>query len=481
MEKLKEFFYSLKVRLLCCFLLVIILPGIVFSITIPNFFTKSELADLAAESLSHAQALADQVAGTSYLTDVNSNQQIDGEVTALADFTDSRVILVDSNFRVVKDTNNVAVGKIMVSTEVIKSILGEAITNYKEDSNYIEIAVPIKMSNEEEPHGVLVYCVSTNNIKQSKMTIISMCGFMLIVLLILAVGISVIGSGAMVKPYNLVAEEISGIKSGAEIKITHRSHKEMNEIIDGFNDLMSGMRAKDEAQAQFVSNVSHELKTPLTSMKVLADSIGSMGEDVPVEMYKEFMEDITGEIDRETDIINDLLALVRMDRAASFSASPTNMNDLLELIMKRIAPIAETKKVELVLESFRPVVADIDEIKMGQALTNLIENAVKYNKEEGWVHISLNADHQYCYIKIADNGIGIPADSIDHIFERFYRVDQSHSREIPGSGLGLAITQQAVLLHHGEIKAYSVEEEGTTFDIRFPLKYIEKEQVNEEA
>ena len=182
MEKLKEFFYSLKVRLFCCFLLAIILPGIVFSITIPKFFIQSKLADLAAESLSHAQALADQVAGTSYLSDVNSNQQIDGEVTALADFTDSRLILVDSNFRVVKDTNNVAVGKIMVSTEVIKSIQGEAITNYKENSNYIEIAVPIKMTNEEEPHGVLIYCVSTDDIRQSKLTIISMCGFILIVL-----------------------------------------------------------------------------------------------------------------------------------------------------------------------------------------------------------------------------------------------------------------------------------------------------------
>lgn len=480
MGKLKLFFQSLRVRLFVIFLVVIILPGIVFSIAIPKIFIRSQLQDFAAESLSHAQALADQIAVTGYLSDVNSNPNIDGQVSALATYTDGRVILIDNTFRVVRDTNNVAVGKIMVGTEVIRSSMGEAINRYRDGANYVEIAVPIRVSASDEPLGVLFYSVSTSQINQSRLTIISMCVFILIVLTIFGVAVSGIGSWALVRPYNQVLEEIEEIKKGAEIKLVYRSHKEMNDVLDAFNNLMGGMRAKDEAQAQFVSNVSHELKTPLTSMKVLADSINSMGDEVPIEMYKEFMGDIAGEIDRETDIINDLLALVRMDKAASFTVSPTNINELLELILKRIKPIAEKTKVELVLESFRPVIADIDEIKMGQALTNLVENAVKYNKDEGWVHISLNADHQFCFIKIEDSGIGIPADSIDHIFERFYRVDKSHSSEIPGSGLGLAITQQAILLHHGEIKAYSVENEGTTFDIRFPLKYIEKEQVHEE-
>jgi len=480
MGKLSNFFQSLRVRLFVIFLAVVVLPGIIFSIAIPKIFIRSQLQDYAAESLSHAQTLADQIAVTGYLYDVKSNPNIDGQVSALASYTDGRVMLIDNTFRVVRDTNNVAVGKIMIGSEVIKSSLGEAIYKYKDNSSYVEIAVPIRISQEDDPLGVLFYSVSTAQINQSKLTILSMCIFITIVFAIFGVGLAGIGSWGLVRPYRQVLEEIDEIQKGAELKIEYRSHKEMNDVLDAFNNLMGGMRAKDEAQAQFVSNVSHELKTPLTSMKVLADSINSMGDDVPIEMYREFMGDIAGEIDRETDIINDLLTLVRMDKTASFKASPTNINELLELILKRIKPIAEKTKIELVLESFRPVIADIDEIKMGQALTNLVENAVKYNKEEGWVHISLNADHQYCFIKIEDSGMGIPADSIDHIFERFYRVDQSHSSEIPGSGLGLAITQQAILLHHGEIKAYSIENEGTTFDIRFPLKYIEKEQVNEE-
>ena len=158
------------------------------------------------------------------------------------------------------------------------------------------------------------------------------------------------------------------------------------------------MKVLDDSRQEFVSNVSHELKTPLTSMKVLADSINSM-EDAPIELYKEFMGDIGNEVDRETKIINDLLSLVKMDKAAGdLNITNININELLEQILKRLRPIADKQKVELVLESFRPVSADVDEVKITLAFTNLIENAIKYNKEDGWVHVSLNADHQYFYL-----------------------------------------------------------------------------------
>ena len=102
-----------------------------------------------------------------------------------------------------------------------------------------------------------------------------------------------------------------------------------------------------------------------------------------------------------------------------------------------------------------------------------MENAIKYNVEDGWVHVSVNADHKYFYVKVEDSGIGIPEEAQEHIFERFYRVDKSHSREIGGTGLGLAITRSAVLMHRGAIKVYSKEGEGTTFTVRIPLQYVE--------
>ena len=144
----------------------------------------------------------------------------------------------------------------------------------------------------------------------------------------------------------------------------------------------------------------------------------------------------------------------------------------MEKILKRLRPIAANRNVEVVYESFRPVSAEVDEMKLSLALSNLVENAVKYNHDGGWVHVSLNADHKYFYVEVADSGIGIPEDAVEHIFERFYRVDKSHSREIGGTGLGLSIARNAIVMHRGAVKVYSQEGEGTTFTIRIPLTYV---------
>ena len=196
------------------------------------------------------------------------------------------------------------------------------------------------------------------------------------------------------------------------------------------------MKIQEDSRQEFVSNVSHELKTPITSMKVLADSLLAQ-DDVPVELYKEFMSDIAEEIDRENKIISDLLSLVKMDKKSSdINIQETNINQLIELILKRLRPIAAKHNIDLVLESFKPVLAEVDETKLTLALSNLVENGIKYNQEDGWVHVSLNVDNKYFYVKVEDSGMGIPEEDQEHIFERFYRVDKSHSREIGGTGLG---------------------------------------------
>ena len=126
---------------------------------------------------------------------------------------------------------------------------------------------------------------------------------------------------------------------------------------------------------------------------------------------------------------------------AELNVEQININGLLEQILKRLRPIAKKRNIELVLESIREVSADVDEVKLSLALSNLVENAVKYNHEEGWVHVTLDADHKFFYVKVSDNGIGISQEDQEHVFERFYRVDKARSRETGGTGLGLAITK----------------------------------------
>ena len=292
-----------------------------------------------------------------------------------------------------------------------------------------------------------------------------------IVVLVLVFGYAL--SGILMKPFGKITRAIEGITDGFQSEdISVPDYTETELITDAFNQMLGRVRAVDTSRQEFVSNVSHELKTPLTSMKVLADSL--VGQDnIPVELYQEFMQDIASEIDRENKIITDLLTLVRMDKkAAALQIGYININEMLEMIMKRLKPIASKKNVDLTLECIRDVNAEIDETKLSLAFNNLVENAIKYNVEDGWVKVSLDADHKYFYVVVSDSGMGIPEDSIDHIFERFYRVDKSHSTAIEGTGLGLAITKGAIMMHHGAIRVNSKEKEGTIFSVRIPLKYI---------
>ena len=279
-------------------------------------------------------------------------------------------------------------------------------------------------------------------------------------------------TGIFVRPLAKITESIENVTEGYEEDILHvNTFIETRQLSVAFNKMLGRLKQLNDSREEFVSNVSHELKTPLTSMKVLADSLLAQ-ENVPIELYQEFMSDITKEIDRENDIITDLLTLVKMDKTAqNLNIKQVNINELLELILKRVKPIAQKQNIEVILESFRPVSAEIDEVKLTLAFSNLVENAIKYNKSNGWVRVSLNADHKYFYVRVKDSGIGIPKEDQEHIFERFYRVDKSHSREIGGTGLGLAIARNAVIIHRGSIKVYSDEGEGTTFTVRIPLIY----------
>ena len=162
-----------------------------------------------------------------------------------------------------------------------------------------------------------------------------------------------------------------------------------------------------------------------------------------------------------------------MDKPATeLNISVVDINVLAETILKRIRPIARKKNVEVTLISKREILAEVDEVKMSLILTNLVENAIKYNKEQGKVDVTLDADHQFFTIVVADTGIGIPEESFEQIYERFYRVDKSHSREIGGTGLGLAITRSAILRHRGSIRLESVEGEGSTFTVKIPLTRV---------
>lgn len=403
---------------------------------------------------------------------------MDDQLEALSNSYSGRIMIINRSLTIIKDTYKTDEGKTIVWTNIIEALQGEQSSFYDKENEYLVVAMPImtKVKGEDEVQGALVINKSMAYIRSNQDYFYAIAIIYLLTMTFASVVLALVSSTHFVRPFEKMKSSIADVENGiAEEVVAVDDYTEFEAVSAQMNGLLNRMRVVDESRQEFVSNVSHELKTPLTSMKVLADSLNGQ-EDVPVELYKEFMADIGEEIDRETKIINDLLSLVKMDKAAvALHVSAVNMNELVELILKRLKPIAEKQQIEVVFESFRPVTAEIDEVKISLAITNLVENGIKYNEPGGWVHVSLNADHQYCYIKVEDSGMGIPEDSLDHIFERFYRVDKSHSREIGGTGLGLAITRNAIVMHKGAIKVHSVEGEGTIFDVRLPLNYIVEE------
>ncbi|MDD3277689.1 MAG: ATP-binding protein [Lachnospiraceae bacterium] len=467
-----KFLRSLRFRIT----LILVIVGIVPSIIIENGIVQSyedRAVNLRTVTVKNqCDILCNQLVRNGYM-DNPSNEVIDGEFNLLTNIYGGRVLIIDRDFKVIKDTYELDRQKYMVSQEVVNCFRGKETSQYDNRNNYIEMTVRIQDPDTKNLRGVLLISVSTIEIRSS-IQILEQRGLLLLAVIMLTVLIlGYVLSGYLVKPFQKVTHPIEDLTDGyLEESISVPDYLETELITDAFNKMLGRVRALDESRQEFVSNVSHELKTPLTSMKVLADSLNGM-ENVPNELYQEFMQDITEEIDRENQIITDLLSLVRMDKKASdLNIEMVNINDLLALVVKRLKPIAAKQSVELIQDSFRPVNAEIDQTKLTLAFSNLMENAIKYNKEGGWVRISLNADHKYFYVTVADSGFGIPEDSINHIFERFYRVDKSHSREIGGTGLGLAITRGAIVMHRGAIKVYSKEGEGTTFSVRIPLTYV---------
>ena len=474
---------SFRIRIFVLMLIIGIVPSVIVHRAIFDSYETRAVSVRTDEVSNQLMVIANHLLFYNYLQDTSSDI-INAELDQLSSLYDGRVLVINSNFNVVKDTYGLSEGKTIISQEVIKCFKGNTTANYDRVNGFIEITTPItenvaNTENRDEEirvKGVMLTSVSTDTIS---MTLEILSRKVLIIQIVICIAIFAVAmaiSRFLTRPFDKVTYAINEVKEGfTNEALQVPDYKETEHIVEAFNQVLRRMKVLDESREEFVSNVSHELRTPLTSMKVLADSL-LMQEEIPNELYREFMQDIAAEIDRENQIINDLLTLVKLDKTSGdLNVTAVSVNEVIELILKRVRPIARKQDVEVIFESNRSVVAEIDEVKITLALTNLVENAIKYNKKQGFVKVTLDADHQYFTVEVEDSGIGIPESSYEYIFQRFYREDKSHSNEIAGTGLGLAITRNIILLHRGTIAVSSVMEQGTTFTVKIPLTYIRQE------
>ena len=461
--------------MLLTFIIIGVIPINIFANILLDNYEDKAISNKFNQMQEQTIMLANQMLPTGYLTLVEV-PEIDAEINRIAEVFKGRIVIVNSNLNIVEDTYGLYdSNKYLVSKEVIQSFNGNSSKIYDKENNYLKLTNPITLTIEDNKAvvGAIVMNSSTKDIQSVLDSMEQRAIIFTLTITIFIFVFAIYFSSRLTRPLTSVVNSIDRLTEGymgEEVSI--KGYYEIEKISDSFNQMILRMQKIENTRQEFVSNVSHELKTPITSVKVLADSL-IMQEDAPVELYREFLVDITEEIERENKIINDLLSLVKLDKTADdLNISSININDLLEQILKRLSPIAKKNNIELIYESFRPVMAEVDEVKLSLAISNLIENGIKYNTLDGWVRVSLNADHKYFFVKVSDSGIGIPEDAQDLIFERFYRVDKARSRETGGTGLGLAITKNIIQMHRGAIRIYSKAGEGTTFNVRIPLNYI---------
>lgn len=473
-DKLRKIL-SLKVSIFLIFLCIFFITYYSLDRIIIYGFLRKSMDETVTQVKWQSNILASDILAMDFLKNPDSDAA-DVEIQQMAYAYSARILIINSDYIIVKDNYIFDEGKTIITEDVINAFKGKSHSHINYKSSSAVITTPI-IDDTGKISGVIKVSLSGYATIQTINYMKRISIAVMIALLLVFSGILVFVIYKLTSPAKDMKEAILSLSDGDKnARIKKQTIKEYKDIGDAVNVLLDRLESIDGSRDEFVSNVSHELKTPMTSMKVLADSLLAT-ENAPIEMYKDFMQDIAEEIDRENEIIGDLLNLVRTDgERAVLNIETVDVNELMEVVLKRLKPIALKNNIEIIFESMRPVTASIDRVKFIIVLTNIIENAIKYNHPAGWVKITLNADHKFFYVDVSDSGIGIPEECKDHVFERFYRVDKARSRETGGTGLGLAITKNIVLLHKGTIKFYSKENEGTTFNIRIPLNYGGKAQ-----
>lgn len=473
-DKLRKIL-SLKVSIFLIFLCIFFITYYSLDRIIIYGFLRKSMDETVTQVKWQSNILASDILAMDFFKNPDSDAA-DVEIQQMAYAYSARILIINSDYIIVKDNYIFDEGKTIITEDVINAFKGKSHSHINYKSSSAVITTPI-IDDTGKISGVIKVSLSGYATIQTINYMKRISIAVMIALLLVFSGILVFVIYKLTSPAKDMKEAILSLSDGDKnARIKKQTIKEYKDIGDAVNVLLDRLESIDGSRDEFVSNVSHELKTPMTSMKVLADSLLAT-ENAPIEMYKDFMQDIAEEIDRENEIIGDLLNLVRTDGEREvLNIETVDVNELMEVVLKRLKPIALKNNIEIIFESMRPVTASIDRVKFIIVLTNIIENAIKYNHPEGWVKITLNADHKFFYVDVSDSGIGIPEECKDQVFERFYRVDKARSRETGGTGLGLAITKNIVLLHKGTIKFYSKENEGTTFNIRIPLNYGGKAQ-----
>ena len=382
----------------------------------------------------------------------------------------SRVLVTDSAGQVLYDTRETlgAVGKYTFYSEIVQALEGyDAFScSYRDGAFRSRAASPVLYQNRiigsvyayeyDTEQAELLEGLQSNLLKLS-------AGIAAAVVLL-----SFILSRMLTRKISALLTGIRKVREGA---YEHRTHipgrDEIAQIGEEFNSLTDRLQTTETLRRRFVSDASHELKTPLAAIRLLTDSI-LQTDNMDMETVRDFVTDIGSEAERLSRITEDLLRLTRLDSNQVDPPEVVEVAPVLEQVMRMMSLLAQEKGTELTCQTGGDCRVLATKGEVHQVIYNLTDNAVKYSGEHGKVDVDLRRDGNQVVLTVSDNGPGIPEEDLPRVFERFYRVDKARSRAAGGTGLGLSIVQDTVTRRGGTVSAANRPEGGAVFTVRWP-------------
>ena len=379
----------------------------------------------------------------------------------------TRLIVTDQTGTALYDSAGVAVGRYVLFPEILTAIDGNNvfICSYRNGTMESRAAMPIffydtmigcvYMTDYDSAQGALIQSLQKNVLQIT------------LILQIIVTIFSIAFSKTFSRRLSRIMSSMRIIRNGDFThKLSMGGNDELTILANEFNDLTERLQTSEQKRRRFVSDASHELKTPLASIKLLTDSI--LQNDMDLNTTREFVEDIGNEAERLNRMTAKLLSLTKVDGQEAADAEIIYMAPTVHMVTRMLKPLARQANItiDLQLDDDCPVLILEDDLY--QIVFNLMENGIKYNTPGGKLYVILSRQEDAALLTVRDSGVGIPEDAISHIFERFYRVDKARSRATGGSGLGLAIVRAIIQRNRGEIQVSSEPGKGTTFTVSFP-------------
>lgn len=324
------------------------------------------------------------------------------------------------------------------------------------------------MVSGDEIIGAVVLSTSVQDVVDRISRLRFQFNFFTAVICLITAALNFLLSGAIIRPVRELTRGILILGQGHfSHRVRVRGRSEFARMAETFNAMSERLESIDRMRTQFVSNASHELKTPLSSVKILVQSLLSQRPFDP-DMTREFLGDVDSEVDRMTALVGDLLVLVRMDEESGKQFEPVDFSMIVDDAAASLEPMARQKGVGLEIGVEAGLTVNGEGAALHQMVVNLVDNAVKYTPAGGTVSVQLARRSREIMLRVKDTGIGIADKDIPYIFDRFYRVDKARGRQTGGTGLGLSIVKGIVARHGGVIDVISRAGQGTEMIVVLP-------------